>query len=94
MRKRTYDGIGQTVAGTPIARHVEALEPRGYAVNHLYTSPILKRQDGFPRALGERPEFGPELRRLLGYTSQIPLDDKAWRRARAARRAAPIAGAR
>lgn len=55
------------------------------AVNHLYTVPILKQQYDFPRALGERPELDSALARLLGYTSQVPLDDRAWRSARAAR---------
>lgn len=55
------------------------------AVNHLYTTPILKQQYDFPRALGERPGIEPAIARLLGYTSQVPLDDRAWRAARAAR---------
>lgn len=55
------------------------------AVNLLYTVPIIKQQYDLPRALGERPELTPELRSLLGYTSQVPLDDRQWRQARAAR---------
>lgn len=55
------------------------------AVNHLYTAPILKQQYDFPRALGDRADLAPELAQLLGYTSQVPLDDRAWRKARAAR---------
>ena len=55
------------------------------AVNLLYTAPIIKQQYDLPRALGERPELSPELQRLLGYTSQVPLDDRSWRRARALR---------
>ena len=55
------------------------------AVNHLYTTPILKQQYDFPRALGDRPDIEPALARLLGYTSQVPIDVKAWRDARAAR---------
>ncbi len=56
------------------------------AVNHLYTAPILKQQYDFPRALGEMPNMQPDIARLLGYTSQVPIDDRAWRQARAARR--------
>ena len=55
------------------------------AVNHLYTTPILKQQYDFPRALGDRPDFDPATERLLGYTSQVPIDVRAWRNARAAR---------
>jgi ectoine hydroxylase-related dioxygenase (phytanoyl-CoA dioxygenase family) len=55
------------------------------AVNHLYTTPILKQQYDFPRALGDRPDLEPDVSRLLGYTSQVPVDDRAWRAARAAR---------
>jgi len=55
------------------------------AVNHLYSTPILKQQYDFPRALGERSDLVPEVSRLLGYTSQVPIDVCAWRNARAAR---------
>jgi ectoine hydroxylase-related dioxygenase (phytanoyl-CoA dioxygenase family) len=55
-------------------------------VNLLYTIPIMKQQYDLPRALGDRPGLSPELQRLLGYTSQVPLDDRSWRRARADRR--------
>lgn len=55
------------------------------AVNHLYTKPILKQFYDFPRALGPRPDLDEADARLLGYTSQVPLDDEAWRRARLAR---------
>lgn len=54
------------------------------AVNHLYTTPILKQQYDFPRALGML-DVDAATARLLGYTSQVPLDDRAWREARAAR---------
>jgi len=56
------------------------------AVNQLYTTPIIKQQYDFPRALGARPELEPAVARLLGYDSQVPLDDQAWRRARSERR--------
>jgi Phytanoyl-CoA dioxygenase (PhyH) len=55
------------------------------AVNNLYSTPILKQQYDFPRALGDRPHLDPALARLLGYTSQVPVDDKGWRAARASR---------
>lgn len=55
------------------------------AVNHLYTTPILKQQYDFPRALGDRPDMEPAIARLLGYTSQVPIDVLAWRKARTAR---------
>jgi ectoine hydroxylase-related dioxygenase (phytanoyl-CoA dioxygenase family) len=54
-------------------------------VNHLYTIPLLKQQYDFPRALGERPDLGADNAQLLGFTSQVPIDDRAWRVARAAR---------
>ena len=56
------------------------------AVNHLYTTPILKQQYDFPRALGERAGLDPDILRLLGYTSQVPIDVRDWRKARAERR--------
>ena len=55
------------------------------AVNHLYTTPIIKQQYDFPRALGKPEQLDPDLARLLGYTSQVSLDDKAWRSGRVAR---------
>lgn len=55
------------------------------AVNLLYTVPIIKQQYDLPRALGLRQELSPDLLRLLGYSSQVPLDDRSWRRARAER---------
>ena len=55
------------------------------AVNQLYTSPIIKQQYDFPRALGARPGLEPAIARLLGYDSQVPIDDQAWRRSRAER---------
>jgi ectoine hydroxylase-related dioxygenase (phytanoyl-CoA dioxygenase family) len=55
------------------------------AVNHLYTTPILKQQYDFPRALGEQAELDPAIARLLGFTSQVPIDVRSWREARAAK---------
>jgi hypothetical protein len=54
-------------------------------VNHLYTIPLLKQQYDFPRALGERSDLEATNAQLLGYTSQVPIDDRAWRESRAAR---------
>jgi len=53
------------------------------AVNHLYTTPIFKQQYDFPRALANRSGLDPMIARLLGITSQVPVNDKAWRDARA-----------
>jgi len=56
------------------------------AINHLYTTPIIKQQYDYPRALSKlKCEFDPALERLLGFTSSVHIDDKAWRTARAAR---------
>lgn len=55
------------------------------AVNHLYTVPIIKQQYDFPRALEHQTELDPAVSRLLGFTSQVPLNDKAWRLARTAK---------
>lgn len=56
------------------------------AVNHLYTKPIIKQQYDFPRALEGLQDVDPATARLLGFTSQVPLDDNAWRLARAKKR--------
>jgi ectoine hydroxylase-related dioxygenase (phytanoyl-CoA dioxygenase family) len=52
------------------------------AINHLYTIPIIKQQYDFPRALANKQEFDPAVTQLLGFNSQTPVDDKAWRRSR------------
>ena len=52
-------------------------------VNHVYSTPIMKQNYDFPRALGERPGLDPALARLLGYTSQVPPDERTWREQRA-----------
>jgi ectoine hydroxylase-related dioxygenase (phytanoyl-CoA dioxygenase family) len=54
-------------------------------VNQVYTIPLLKQQYDFPRALGQRFDLTPAIAQLLGYTSQAPINDRAWREARAAR---------
>lgn len=51
-------------------------------VNHLYTVPILKQQYDFPKALGDQLELSSFQKQFLGYTSQVPVDDKEWRRNR------------
>lgn len=54
-----------------------------YAVNHLYTAPIIKQFYDFPKALEARGlNMDPAIARLLGFSSRVPLDDKAWRKAR------------
>jgi ectoine hydroxylase-related dioxygenase (phytanoyl-CoA dioxygenase family) len=55
------------------------------AVNHVYTTSIIKQNYDFPRALGRQEDLDPLTARLLGYTSQVPLDDKAWRENRKAK---------
>lgn len=55
------------------------------SVNHVYTTPIIKQQYDFPRALRSQLDLDPAVMRLLGFTSQAPLDDKAWRQARTAK---------
>jgi ectoine hydroxylase-related dioxygenase (phytanoyl-CoA dioxygenase family) len=56
------------------------------AVNHLYTVPIMKQQYDFPRALAEGSFGDPEILKILGYTSQTPLDVAAWRHERLRRK--------
>jgi ectoine hydroxylase-related dioxygenase (phytanoyl-CoA dioxygenase family) len=53
------------------------------AVNHVYTAPIIKQQYDFPRALQGRIAPTHPAAELLGFTSQVPLDDRAWRQLRA-----------
>lgn len=53
------------------------------AVNHLYTIPLMKQQYDFPSALAGRMPEDAGLARLLGFTSVVPVDDSAWRSARA-----------
>jgi ectoine hydroxylase-related dioxygenase (phytanoyl-CoA dioxygenase family) len=54
------------------------------AVNHVYTIPIMKQNYDFPRALGPR-RLEAAMERLLGYTSQVPLNEKVWREGRVGR---------
>lgn len=56
------------------------------AVNHLYTVPIIKQQYDFPRALGARSFSDAEVAKILGYTSQVPLNASEWRHERLRRR--------
>ena len=55
-------------------------------VNHLYTVPIMKQQYDFPRALKNCSDLEPSIARLLGFTCQVPLNDREWRGDRAKRR--------
>ncbi len=55
------------------------------AVNHLYTIPIMKQQYDFPKALSSDLTLEPHIARLLGYTSQVPLNNNEWRELRLAR---------
>ena len=52
------------------------------AVNHMYTSPILKQQYDFPRAIGIKEDMSAVTRKLLGYTAEVPKDALEWRLSR------------
>ncbi|MAZ66593.1 MAG: phytanoyl-CoA dioxygenase family protein [Kangiellaceae bacterium] len=49
------------------------------AINHVYSIPILKQQYDFPCALRENQDIGGEMRKLLGFSYAVPLDDVQWR---------------
>jgi len=56
------------------------------AINQMYTVPILKQQYDFAKALAsERSALSEGTLRLLGFTSEVPLNDREWRAARAAK---------
>ncbi len=55
------------------------------AVNHQYQIPLLKQFYDFPKALKGKFADDKFLADLLGYTSQVPLDDIAWREEKVAR---------
>jgi len=55
------------------------------AINHLYTTPIVKQQYDFPRALRGKWSDDVVLARLLGYDSQVAKDDVEFRARRSAR---------
>ncbi|MGB5919210.1 phytanoyl-CoA dioxygenase family protein [Arcobacter sp.] len=55
------------------------------AVNHQYKIPLLKQFYDFPKALNGKFSDDPFLAQLLGYTSEVPLDDISWRRNRVAK---------
>ncbi|NOR58649.1 MAG: phytanoyl-CoA dioxygenase family protein [Sulfurimonas sp.] len=52
------------------------------AVNHQYQIPLLKQFYDFPKALNGKFSDDKFLAQLLGYTSQVPLDDIEWRKKR------------
>lgn len=52
------------------------------AVNHQYQIPLLKQFYDFPKALDGKFSDDEFLAQLLGYTSQVPLDDTKWRQGR------------
>lgn len=52
------------------------------AVNHQYQIPLLKQFYDFPKALNGKFSDDKFLAQLLGYTSQVPFDDIAWRKNR------------
>jgi len=47
-------------------------------INHVYTIPLLKQQVDIPAALKGRYSDQPKLAQLLGYTSQVQPNVKAW----------------
>lgn len=49
------------------------------AVNHQYQIPLMKQFYDFPKALEGKFSDDRFLSQLLGYTSQVPLDDVRWR---------------
>jgi ectoine hydroxylase-related dioxygenase (phytanoyl-CoA dioxygenase family) len=49
------------------------------AVNQQYQIPLLKQFYDFPKALNGKFSDDEFLAKLLGYTSQTPLDDVKWR---------------
>lgn len=49
------------------------------AVNHIITVPMIMQQISFPKMLGENFKCSEELKKILGYYSQIPEDVKVWR---------------
>ncbi|WP_419767388.1 phytanoyl-CoA dioxygenase family protein [Arcobacter sp.] len=55
------------------------------AVNHQYQIPLLKQFYDFPKVLNGKFSDDPFLAQLLGYTSEVPLDDISWRRNRVAK---------
>ncbi|PDS33805.1 phytanoyl-CoA dioxygenase family protein [Rhizobium anhuiense] len=56
------------------------------AINQMYTVPIVKQQYDFAKALAsERSALSEGTLRLLGFTSEVPLNDREWRAARAAK---------
>jgi len=52
------------------------------AVNHQYQIPLLKQFYDIPKALDGKFSDDKFLAQLLGYTSQVPIDDIAWRKSR------------
>ena len=48
------------------------------AINHVYTSPILKQQYNFPIVI-EQKTLTDNQKRILGFDFETPTDDKAWR---------------
>lgn len=61
-------------------RNASTLIRRG--INHLFTIPIIKQQYDLPRGLGADFQADADTRRLLGYTSQVPVSVLEWRQQR------------
>jgi ectoine hydroxylase-related dioxygenase (phytanoyl-CoA dioxygenase family) len=52
------------------------------SINNQFQIPLLKQFYDFPRALNGKFSEDIFLKQLLGYTSQVPLDDVQWRKNR------------
>jgi ectoine hydroxylase-related dioxygenase (phytanoyl-CoA dioxygenase family) len=91
IKKHAVTGVAK--AGSVIVFDSMLFHKAGYnssniirrAVNHQYQIPLLKQFYDFPKALNGKFSDDKFLAQLLGYTSQIPLDDVAWRENRLAR---------
>lgn len=53
------------------------------AVNHVYSIPMFKQQIDLPATLGDNFTDDPDIRRILGYDTAVPLDVAAYYRSRA-----------
>ena len=48
-------------------------------INHIFAKPIYKQQIDIPKALGEKKELNPNLRRVLGYDWESPISVEQYR---------------
>ena len=84
---KKHSAIAMAKAGSVIVFDSMLFHKAGYnssniirrAVNHQYQIPLLKQFYDFPKALKGKFSNDDFLAQLLGYTSQVPLDDVEWR---------------